>query len=331
MTAQESAVRRPADKQRERRAKSGSGAIRRSFDKYWYAYAMAAPVAVVLVVLVGYPFAWGMYLSLTNATEANMGRDIGVNHIPATYKFVGLDNFTNILSGADGHFYSTLSWTLIWTFVCVFFHVAIGLGLAILINRRVRFRAGYRLMLILPWAIPGFVAAFAWRLLYNDNGVFNALLKSAGLHGTNWLAQPTSAKFAVIAVNVWMGVPFMMVSFLGGLQSIPAERYEAAEMDGATPWQRFLYITLPGLRPVMMTVTLLGIIWTFNKFDVIFLVTEGGPAGSTDILVTHAYELAFANIRQYAQAASYGVVILSMLLVFATVYRRTLSKSEVSA
>jgi arabinogalactan oligomer/maltooligosaccharide transport system permease protein len=128
-----------------------------------------------------------------------------------------------------------------------------------------------------------------------------------------------------------MGVPFMMVSFLGGLQSIPAERYEAAEMDGATPWQRFLYITLPGLRPVMMTVTLLGIIWTFNKFDVIFLVTEGGPAGSTDILVTHAYELAFANIRQYAQAASYGVVILSMLLVFATVYRRTLSKSEVSA
>jgi arabinogalactan oligomer / maltooligosaccharide transport system permease protein len=308
-----------------------STAIRRSFNKYWYGWAMAAPIAIVLAVLVGYPFAWGLYLSLTNANEGNMGRDIGVNHIPATYRFIGLDNYTNILSGADGHFYSTLSWTLIWTFACVFLHVSIGLGLAVLINRGVRFRSAYRLMLILPWAIPGFVTAFAWRLLYNDNGVFNSLLKSAGLHGTNWLAQPTTAKAAVIAVNVWMGVPFMMVAFLGGLQSIPRELYEAAEMDGATPWQRFRQVTLPGLRPVMMTVTLLGVIWTFNRFDVIYLVTEGGPAGSTDILVTHAYQIAFANIRQYAQAASYGVVILSMLVVFASVYRRTLSKNEVSA
>jgi arabinogalactan oligomer/maltooligosaccharide transport system permease protein len=305
-------------------------AIRRSFDTYWYGWAMAAPVVIVMVVLVGYPFFWGAHLSLTDATEANMGRDIGVNHIPATYKGVGLANYTNILSGADGHFYNTLSWTLVWTFTNVFFHVTIGLALAVMLNRKLRFRSGYRLMLILPWAIPGFVAAFAWRLLYNDNGVFNSVLQWAGFHGTNWLAQPTSAKFAVIATNVWMGVPFMMVSFLGGLQSIPAELYEAAEMDGASPWQRFRGVTLPGLRPVMMTVTLLGVIWTFNKFDVIFLMTEGGPAGSTDILVTHAYELAFQNIRQYAQAASYGVVILSMLIVFASVYRRTQKSLDVS-
>ena len=102
-------------------------------------------------------------------------------------------------------------------------------------------------------------------------------------------------------------------------------------MDGATPWQRFRSVTLPGLRPVMMTVTLLGFIWTFNKFDVIFLVTQGGPAGSTDILVTYAYQVAFQNIRQYAQAASYGVVILSMLIVFASVYRRALRNTEAAA
>src|SRR5882672_2955925 len=167
--------------------------IGRSFDRYWYGWAMAAPVVVVMAVLVGYPFAWGAYLSLTDATEGNMGRDIGVNHIPATYKTVGVENYTDILSGADGHFYSTLSWTLIWTFANVFFHITIGLALAVMLNRKLRFRAGYRLMLILPWAIPGFVAAFAWRLLYNNNGVFNSLLKWAGLHGTNWLAQPTSA------------------------------------------------------------------------------------------------------------------------------------------
>lgn len=306
-------------------------AVRRSFDKYWYGWAMAAPVVLVMLVLVGYPFVWGAYLSTTNADESNIGHDIGVNHIPPSYKSVGLHNYWDILSGSDGHFYSTLTWTLIWTFVNVFFHITIGLGLAVLLNRRIRFRGGYRLMLILPWAVPGFVAAFAWRLLYNDNGVFNAALKFFGMHGVQWLAQPTSAKIAVIAVNVWMGVPFMMVSFLGGLQTIPRELYEAAEMDGATAWQRFRMVTLPGLRPVMMTVTLLGVIWTFNKFDVIFLVTEGGPAGSTDILVTHAYQIAFANIRQYAEAASYGVVILSMLLVFATVYRRSQAKLEVQA
>jgi arabinogalactan oligomer / maltooligosaccharide transport system permease protein len=306
-------------------------AVRRSFDTYWYGWAMAAPVVIVMLVLVGYPLFWGARLSLTDATEANIGRDIGVNHIPASYKNVGLHNYWYVLSGQDGHFYSTLSWTLIWTFTNVFFHITIGLGLAVILNRKLRFRSGYRLLLILPWAIPGFVAAFSWRLLYNDNGVFNAILKWMGFHGVNWLAQPTSAKFAVIAVNVWMGVPFMMLSFLGGLQSIPAELYEAAEMDGATPWQRFRSVTLPGLRPVMTTVTLLGVIWTFNKFDVIYLVTEGGPAGSTEILVTHAYEVAFQNIRQYALAASYGVVILSMLIVFATVYRRALKNTEASA
>lgn len=305
-------------------------AVRRSFDKYWYGWAMAAPVVVVMLVLVGYPLFWGARLSLTDADEANIGRTIGVNHIPATYKNVGFHNYWYILSGQDGHFYSTLWWTLTWTFTNVFFHITIGLGLAVLLNRRLRFRGGYRLLLILPWAVPGFVAAFAWRLLYNNNGVINSILQFFGLHGTNWLAQPTSAKFAVIAVNVWMGVPFMMVSFLGGLQSIPSELYEAAEMDGATPWQRFRSVTLPGLRPVMMTVTLLGFIWTFNKFDVIFLVTEGGPAGSTDILVTHAYQIAFANIRQYAEAASYGVVILSMLIVFASIYRRALKNTEVT-
>ena len=306
-------------------------ALRRSFDKYWYGWAMAAPVTIVLLVVVGYPLVWGGYLSLTDATESNMGRDIGVNHIPATYRFIGLENYTNILSGADGHFYSTLAWTLEWTFSGVFFHIAIGLGLAVLINRAVRFRGGYRLMLVLPWAIPGFVSAFAWRLLYNDNGVFNAVLRSLGMHGINWLDHPTSAKIAVIATNVWMGVPFMMVSFLGGLQSIPKELYEAAEADGASPWQRFRMVTLPGLRPVMTTVTLLGVIWTFNKFDLIFLMTGGGPFGSTDILVTQAYQEGFANIRQYAQAATYGVVILSMLIVFASVYRRALRNSEVTA
>jgi arabinogalactan oligomer/maltooligosaccharide transport system permease protein len=140
-----------------------------------------------------------------------------------------------------------------------------------------------------------------------------------------WLGQSDWALFAVIVVNVWLGVPFMMVALLGGLQSIPGDLYEAAEMDGATPWQRFRNVTLPGLRSVSSTVILLGIIWTFNMFPVIYLIA--GPNPNTRILVTYAFERFFSGAsRDYAVASTYGVLILSVLLVFATVYRRALRK-----
>jgi arabinogalactan oligomer/maltooligosaccharide transport system permease protein len=129
-----------------------------------------------------------------------------------------------------------------------------------------------------------------------------------------------------VVANIWLGVPFMMVALLGGLQTIPAELNEAATIDGASTWQRFLNVTLPGLRPVSMTVILLGTIWTFNMFPVIYLLTGGQPAGKTEILVTGAYRAAFEGIRNYSLAATYGVLILSILLVFSILYRRALRK-----
>ena len=154
---------------------------------------------------------------------------------------------------------------------------------------------------------------------------FLTTLKAAGLGAVGWLDDPNTAKIAVIAVNVWMGVPFMMVAVLGGLQSIPGELYEAAEVDGATPWQRFRNVTLPGLRSVSATVVLLGIIWTFNMFAIIYLVA--GPNPNTRILVTYAFERFFPGAsRDFAVASTYGVLILSVLLVFAGVYRRALRK-----
>ena len=290
-------------------------AIRGSFDKYWYGWAMAAPVVIVMLVLVGYPFVWGVYLSTTNADESNIGHDIGVNHIAPSYKSVGLHNYWDILSGNDGHFYSTLSWTLIWTFVNVFCHIAIGLALAILLNRRIRFRAGYRLMLILPWAIPGFVAAFAWRLLYNDNGVFNAVLKYFGMHGVQWLSQPTSAKVAVIAVNVWMGVPFMMVSFLGGLQTIPSELYEAAEMDGANKWAQFRNVTLPGLSQVMIFVITTTILASANMFGQYFMVTKGAPGTATRTVIGYIADEGLRSFRMGSAAAMSYILAIILLIV----------------
>jgi len=284
---------------------------------------MTAPVVIVTLVLVGYPLVRGVYLSLTDATEGNMGRTIGMNVIPSTYEFVGLKNYTDILTSAE--FLGRLTWTIVWTVVCVALHVSIGLGLALLLNRPMRLRSLYRILLVLPWAVPAFVSAFIWRYLLNGEfGVVNAMLRAAGFAGVSWLDDPFWAKVSVIACNVWLGVPFMMLALLGGLQAIPRELYEAAEVDGATPWQRFRHITLPGLRPVSSTVVLLGTIWTFNQFPVIFLLTRGGPGGATEILVTYAYRQAFEGIRNYSGSAAWGMVILALLVVMATVYRRAL-------
>ncbi|MEV5598489.1 sugar ABC transporter permease [Streptomyces sp. NPDC052496] len=287
---------------------------------------MVAPVVLVIGVIIGYPLVRGVYLSLTDANEANVERNIGMNHIPATYKFTGLDNYTAVLG--DSVFWGRLGWTVVWTVACVTLTFAIGLTLANLLNRTLRGRTFYRLALILPWAIPAFVSVFTWRLLYNEkNGLLNKLLAGGGIDAVPWLNDPTWAKLSVIAVNVWLGVPFMLVALLGGLQSIPGELYEAAEMDGANAWQRFRNITLPGLRGVSSTVILLSTIWTFNMFPVIYLLTRGGPGDATEILVTYAYRLSFVDSpRDFAGSAAWGVLILLLLSLIAVVYRRSLRK-----
>ncbi|MEV0595811.1 carbohydrate ABC transporter permease [Nonomuraea cavernae] len=310
---------------RGRRHRGERGRLRGSLHRHWYAWAMVTPVLVVMAVLIGWPLVRGVYLSLTDATEANIGRTIGVNVIPSSYEFVGFDNYVEILT--SDVFWDKLLWTVVWTVVCVGCHYGIGLGLAMMLNRKLRFRSLYRVLLILPWAVPAFVAAFIWRYLYNsDYGVINGMLRAVGLAGVGWLDDPTTAKLAVIAVNVWIGVPFMMIAVLGGLQSIPKELYEAAEVDGATPWQRFAQITLPGLRQVSSTVILLGTIWTFNMFPIIFLVTRGGPGSETEILVTYAFREAFTGVRDYSGSAAWGVIILGLLVVLALAYRRTLRR-----
>ncbi|WP_460113830.1 carbohydrate ABC transporter permease [Streptomyces platensis] len=287
---------------------------------------MVAPVVLVIGVIIGYPLARGVFLSLTDANEANVERNIGVNHIPATYKFTGLDNYKAVLS--DGVFWDRLGWTVVWTVACVGLTFLLGLTLATMLNRKLRGRTFYRLALILPWAIPAFISVFTWRMLYNEkSGILNKLLAGGGIDAVPWLNDPTWAKISVVAVNVWLGVPFMLVALLGGLTSIPAELYEAAEMDGANAWQRFRHITVPGLRAVSSTVILLSTIWTFNMFPVIFLLTRGGPGDATEILVTYAYRLSFVDSpRNFSESAAWGVLILILLSAVAVVYRRALRK-----
>lgn len=312
------------------------GRLRQSFDKYWYAYAMVLPTVVVLGALVLYPLVQGIYQSFTDLNESNqretictkvLGGDETCEPNPNRYEFVGIDNYVDILTGNVGSFWLQFANTIVWTVACVVFHFGLGLTFAVMLNRFVRGRSLYRVMLIVPWAVPGFVSAFAWRFLFDQRfGLFNSVLTQVGIDPVAWFAHRWTSLFTAIITNIWMGVPFMMVAILGGLQSISGDLYEAAEIDGASAWQRFRNVTLPGLRPVSATVILLGTIWTFNMFPVIYFVTGGEPAGQTEILVTGAFRAAFEGIRNYSLAATYGVLILSMLIVFASIYRRVLSK-----
>ncbi|WP_251093099.1 sugar ABC transporter permease [Streptomyces sp. Caat 7-52] len=305
--------------------------IRNGLQKYWYAYAMIAPVVIVLGVLVGYPLARGFYLTLTDANSLNSARTIGVNHIDATYKFIGLDNYQDILFGPTAYdrFWSHFLWTVVWTVACVALHYSIGLGLALMLNQKLRGRTLYRLLLVLPWAVPTFVTVFSWRIMLADSGVLNQVLGALHLPQPEWLEDTFWQRFAAIMVNTWCGVPFMMLSLLGGLQSIDSTLYEAAEMDGASAWQRFRHVTLPGLRSVSSTVVLLGIIWTFNQFVIIFLLFGKNSAPDAQILVTWAYALGFGQQpRDFAQSAAYGVLLLSILTVFTSFYFRWLKRND---
>ena len=310
----------PAAPTRAPRGPSLSRRLRRSWDRWWFAYAMLVPVAIVMGLLVFYPLARGIAFSFTNADRYT----IGGQDIPSSYTNVGLDNYKAL--DDDPNFWNVLSFTAIWTFANVFFHFTVGLALAVALNRTLRFRGFYRMLLLVPWAVPSFITALAWRYLFNvPYGFFDQVLRAVGVDGPAWLGDPTWAKVSVIAVNVWLGIPFMMVALLGGLQSIDSDLLDAASVDGASNLRRFWDVTLPGLRPVAATVILLGIIWTFNMFNPIFLITQGGPADSTQILVTYAYRY-FLDYQLYGVAAAYGVLILSLLLVFAEIYRRTVRR-----
>jgi arabinogalactan oligomer/maltooligosaccharide transport system permease protein len=319
---------------------AAAGRLRRSFDRNWYAYAMVLPTVIVLGVLVLYPLIVGVTQSFTNLNEGNQQETICTKTLgggeecepnPKQVEFVGLDNYVDLLTGQRGRFWLQFTNTIVWTTAGVFFHFTLGLALAVLLNRRFKGRSLYRVMLIVPWAVPGFVSAFAWKFMFNQRfGLINSTLESLGMDPVEWFSHRWTALFACIVTNIWMGVPFMMVAILGGLQAIDQDLYEAAALDGASPWQQFRNVTMPGLRPVSQTVILLGTIWTFNMFAVIYFVSGGEPAGQSEILVTGAFRAAFEGLRNYSLAATYGVLILSMLMIYASVYKRVLrSQGEV--
>ena len=274
-------------------------------DPWAYLYVIPAMAGMALLVFV--PFVFGFVLAFF---ERDSGRFVAV----------GFEHFVNIVTGrhsTEVGFYWTLGVTFLWTACNVVLHVAIGLALALALNDTLlRFRHIYRVLLILPWAIPNYITALIWKGMFDTNdGAVNRALMAVGLDRVDWLGDSFITAFtANLVTNVWLGFPFMMVVALGALQSIPRELYEAAEVDGATRWQQFRQITVPLIKPALFPAIILGTIWTFNMFNIIYLVSGGGPNHSTEILITEAYKV-FA-LGKWGYAAAYSVVIFLILLVF---------------
>ncbi|MCA9649257.1 MAG: extracellular solute-binding protein [Myxococcales bacterium] len=252
-------------------------------------------------------------------------------------QYVGLANFVDILTArggpllSTGSFYLVLLVTLLWTLVNVVFHLGLGLGLGLLLARPLlRMKAIYRVLLIVPWAVPNYVTALAWKGMFDQQygaitGVILALNDTLGtsIEPIAWFSSFTTAFTANAATNIWLGFPFMMVVTIGALTGVPKDVLEAAEVDGATRWQRLTKVVLPMIRPTMMPAITLGAIWTFNMFNVVFLVSGGDPDGSTDILVSEAYRWAFTREAQYGYAAAYAVLIFLLLMVTTRLLERT--------
>lgn len=296
------------------------------------AYLWLLPLLLAMAVIVFYPLIYGFILSFTNAFQGNVTLHLGAVTLPATYQFVGLKNYTSIISdwfdpNSDA---SHVLWqTFIWVVANAIFHFGIGLGLALVLNRKMRLRGLYRVLIMVPWATPQFVAAFAWKFLFNSQyGYIDYALQALHLPIIYWGTDPTWALIGVIIVNIWLGIPFMTVTLLGGLQSIPRELYEATAIDGASRWQTFRYLTLPMLRPIAFLVSLLDVIWTFNVFAVIFLITGGGPFNRTQTLITYAWTQAFQTPQLYGLGGAYGFIILLILLIFTLFYSRMLRANE---
>ena len=282
------------------------------------AYLFLFPAFLIVFIVVIFPFFYNIVISFSNFSLKTF-RD---------WDIIGLNHYFDVL--LDVNFYYILLKTIIWTVVNLFFHTVIGISLALLINRTLPGKPLFRTLLIIPWAIPQYISALSWRGMFNQEyGSINILLaKLFNMNPIQWLSSPFEAFSACIVTNIWLGFPFMMIIALGGLQSIPNDLYEAAEVDGASRWQKLRFITLPMIMPVMVPAIILGMIWTFNNINVVWLVSNGGePADQTHILVSYVYKSAF-NLYRYGYAAALSMIIFIFLFFMGILSIRQSNSTE---
>ena len=297
-------------------------------DERVLGYVLMAPALILILVFVAYPFCIGVWMSLTDKLVGTPG------------EFIGLGNYRKLLASDIFH---TAFWnTVFFTTMATIFKAALGMWLAVLLNRTFRFSNVTRAVVLLPFIVPTVLSTLAWLWMFDatfsvfnwslrwmwqlEVDVFGLVLKEnwGFFRGPLWLGDPGWAMFSIILVNVWRGLPFFAISFLAGLQTIPPELYEAADIDGATGWQKFWHVTLPLIKPVAIVVVVFSIVVTFADFQLVYILTRGGPNNETHLLATLAYQLSMAsgNIGQGAAIALFMVPILFIVIVFQLWYLR---------
>ena len=286
-------------------------------DERWLAFVLIVPTMVLLGMFIAYPFVRGIMLSVTN-TRVGVPGD-----------FVGLANYYKIWN--DSIFRTAVYNTFMYTGVTTVFKLALGLWLAMLLNRNFRGKAFTRAFILLPFIIPTVLSTFAWKWMFDPTfSVLNWMLFHLGMitGRINWLGDPDLAMASIVVVNIWRGVPFFAISLLAGLQTISPELNEAAAIDGAKPWQRFWHITWPLLLPVTMVVVLFSVIQTFADFQIVYVMTGGGPANATHLFATYAYQIGVGT-GLLSEGAAISLAIFPVLFLVVIIQLLYIRRVEV--
>ena len=279
-------------------------------------YLFVLPLVVLVLLLIAYPLGSAVYLSLTE------------KYVGYPPRFVGLKNYVELTG--DPVFRKVIWNSAVFTVGSVTVKLMIGLLMALSLHQALFARRLVRGILLLPWVVPTVITALAWHWMFDAlRGFINVSLETLGLIGEPiaWLGQPSTAMMAVVVVNIWRGFPFFGVSLLAGLQAIPADLYEAAAVDGASATQRFRHVTLPGLRPVIFVTTLISTIFTLNDFNIVYVMTRGGPGIATHILATYTYEVGFQALR-WGRAVAVSMYLMPLVVVMIVVLARRLTRED---
>lgn len=282
--------------------------------------ALTAPGLLVIFALIAAPLGYAVYLSLQNYSL--------INGLPA--EWTGLDNYTAVLT--DPEFYVALRNTAIYTAASVSVEFVLGFGLALLLARLTRAKGLFRGIFSLPLMIAPLVLGFLWRFLYNPEfGAINQILRNLGWshNGVPWLLDPTWALVSVIIVDIWATTPFVIIVLLAGLMALPSDIMEAAAIDGCGPWQRFRHMTLALMRPFILIVLLVRAMDAFRVYDTVYIITQGGPANSTDVLSYYSYRTMFSN-GNVGEGAASGLIVLAVIVVCGLVMIRLLRREAIA-
>jgi multiple sugar transport system permease protein len=274
------------------------------------------PLVVLVLLLIAYPLGRAVYLSLTE------------KYVGYPPRFVGLRNYAELTR--DPVFRKVVWNSTVFTAVSVAAKLLIGLLMALSLHTVLFARRLVRGVLLLPWVVPTVITALAWHWMFDAlRGFINVSLAHLGRVGEPiaWLGQPATAMMAVIIVNIWRGFPFFGVSLLAGLQAIPRDLYEVAAVDGASAAQRFRYVTLPGLRPVILVTALISTIFTLNDFNIVYVMTRGGPGTATHVLATYTYEVGFQALR-WGRAVAISMYLMPLVVVMIVVLARRLTRED---